>query len=129
MTFAIERAIEAIEELKTLDKDIDYAKPKGQAFNQLPRAIHMVTLAAGGLKQEKINDKPVRYVVNGRGGFPMDMLRHDRSYPVDGDYMHIARSDGTKNVYSVTLVAQNRRSITPARWSSFGWTVTEIEGE
>lgn len=75
-------------------------------------------------------EDPVRFIVRGRGVFPADMLRHDRCYPVDGDINAVTNcllAMGSE--YEVTLVAPNRRSITAARWASFGWTVTRIDGE
>jgi hypothetical protein len=72
-------------------------------------------------------ESPTRFTVKGRGTFPADMLRHDRCWPVDGDINAISqRFDGD---VTITLCAFNRRVITPARWRSFGWVVTDIEGE
>lgn len=75
-------------------------------------------------------DQPTRFTVRGRGVFPADMLRHDHCWPVDGainaisDHTYNNRNDGV----SITLCAQSGRRITPARWRSFGWVVTDIDG-
>ena len=127
MTTAIERTIDAVEELKALDKEIDYAKPRGQAFNHLPRAIHMVGLAAEELKKPSKFDEPARFTVRGKGNFPVDMLRHDQCWPVDGDIFAI--NTPRKQETGLRLCALKRRLITPARWRSFGWVVTDIDGE
>jgi hypothetical protein len=78
-------------------------------------------------------DQPTRFTVKGRGVFPADMLRHDHCYPVDGDINCItnpALTTGVNkdHVAEIVLVAQSGRRITPARWQSFGWVVTEIDG-
>ena len=74
-------------------------------------------------------DEPTRFTVKGRGLFPIDMLRHDHCWPVDGDYNHISRSATSNAEASIVLCAQMRRCITPERWRSFGWVVTDIAGE
>lgn len=121
--------IEALATLAEASKSFDWAKQTGPAQNELIRAIHLAVVHGKELERRQRLDSPTRFTVRGRGGFPMDMMRHDHCWPVDGEYMHIARSDGTKDEYSVTLCAQARRHITPARWASFGWTVTEIDGQ
>lgn len=75
-------------------------------------------------------EQPTRFVVKGRGTFPADMLRHDRCWPVDGD-VHCVTNPALRRGedVEVTMCAFNRRVITPARWRSFGWVVTEIDGE
>jgi hypothetical protein len=73
-------------------------------------------------------ERPTRFTVKGRGTFPADMLRHDRCWPVDGDIHAITTEVGGYEA-TITLCALNRRVITPARWRSFGWVVTDIEGE
>lgn len=75
-------------------------------------------------------EEPTRFTVNGKGTFPADMLRHDHCYPVDGDINCITdrRLSGGQGV-SVVLVAPTRGHITPRRWASFGWIVTDIAGQ
>lgn len=75
-------------------------------------------------------DQPCRFIVKGRGVFPADQLRHDRCWPVDGDINAVTNCLlALGSPYEVVLCAQSRRAITPARWASFGWTITEIDGE
>lgn len=76
-------------------------------------------------------DQPTRFTVAGRGVFPADMLRHDHCWPVDGDLNRVTDPTvrlGERKDVTVTLCAQSGRRITPARWQSFGWVVTEIDG-
>lgn len=69
----------------------------------------------------------IRYVVEGRGSFPVDMLRYDQSYP-DTQSDSGAISDGSWQEGSrrVTLCTDN---VNPnwqpkvERWKSFTWTV------
>ena len=70
---------------------------------------------------------PTRFKVKGKSCFPIDMLRHDQCWPVDGDFQVIATR--TNYEAEVVLCSHKRRLITPARWASFGWVVTEIDGE
>lgn len=55
-----------------------------------------------------------RYVVEGRGHFPHDMLRYDRATLLDeeGDPSETRR-----------LRVEGATRPTPERWASFGWTV------
>jgi len=70
---------------------------------------------------------PHSFTVNGRGAFPLDMLRYDRAYPADGaavDAISIALGDPDAcNIRRVTLRTSDKRNVTPARWGSFGWPV------
>jgi hypothetical protein len=66
--------------------------------------------------------KPIKFTVQGRGDFPWDMLRYDRAYPVTDPSPHRYESEESwRQVRTVELIGQ---SCTPARWSSFSWTVT-----
>ena len=89
----------------------------------------MRALKEEAMTTDRVNtwDEAARFRVRGRGVFPIDMLRHDHCWPVDGDMQAIQeqRRDETE----VTLVAQRRRHITPLRWASFGWIVVGIDGE
>jgi hypothetical protein len=75
-------------------------------------------------------DQPCRFTVKGRGTFPADMLRHDHCWPVDGAINHVTypQTSYPRVDVTVTLCAQSARRITPARWASFGWIVTDIDG-
>jgi hypothetical protein len=75
----------------------------------------------------------LRYSVSGRGGFPVDMLRYDRvgdfDYDrfsgtcegVEGDLTAQSSPENVREVRTVTIAFAH--GCTPARWSSFGWSV------
>lgn len=75
-----------------------------------------------------------RYTVEGRGTFPLDMLRYDASYPAASDDATVIdqdRNEGTfyREIRSVTLihnhVGRSRWEPTYARWESFSWKVID----
>ena len=74
-------------------------------------------------------DQPSRFVVKGASVFPIDMLRHDHCWPVGGDFNRINFKPLGAGEATIELCAQFARCITPLRWASFGWTVTEIGGQ
>lgn len=55
------------------------------------------------------------YTVSGRGYFPADMLRYDGAGMVPREY--------PRYVQEVTEFPVIASRVTPARWSSFGWSV------
>ena len=62
------------------------------------------------------------FKVEGRGTFPVDMLRYDQCWPATTDAaMSIVHLDYSK-VREAEMVSH--RQPTPARWESFGWKVT-----
>lgn len=61
-----------------------------------------------------------RYLVQGRGEFPMDMLRYDEARPFHG----LSEREETR---VVTVIG--RRRPTNARWESFGWRVLDTKIE
>lgn len=64
----------------------------------------------------------MRFIVEGRGPFPVDMLRYDRCFPHDSaDASQILEPRERRKV---TLTTDSPR-VTPARWRSFGWVMTE----
>lgn len=66
------------------------------------------------------------FTVRGRGTFPFDMLRYDTCHPATAED---AIKLGEKDLRVVRLTMQTRTKIrvpTEDRWTSFGWTVTEI---
>lgn len=72
--------------------------------------------------------------VEGRGSFPIDMLRHDACYPRSqqdvNKIIDDRRGDGMQFVQVVhhVLKDENIASIpTTERWSSFGWRVAKVE--
>jgi hypothetical protein len=75
------------------------------------------------------------FIVQGRGAFPMDMLRYDHCYPADtGGAQLIAESweaprPGSQD-RAVTLMATTTHKTwepTKARWNSFGWGVIDVQ--
>jgi len=59
-----------------------------------------------------------RYTVSGRGTFPSDMLRYDDAAAAsDAD---AALMGGSRDLRQINITGQG---CTPARWSSFGWSV------
>ena len=68
--------------------------------------------------------KAYKVTVEGRGTFPLDMLRYDQCYPLKSDdAVNIATGKGERR--KVTLVSDKPFVI--ARWNSFGWSVTKAE--
>jgi hypothetical protein len=73
------------------------------------------------------NERPrqsFRYVVEGIGEFPLDMLRYDNCWPATTlDVAGMA----TESLFGATLrrqvVIHSYRAPTLARWESFGWRV------
>jgi hypothetical protein len=72
------------------------------------------------------------YRVQGRGVFPMDMLRYDAAYPkTERDSNLIIRLLASsedrvrKEPWSVRLYGHTEP--TARRWESFGWQVFEVE--
>lgn len=73
------------------------------------------------------------YSVEGAGPFPVDMLRYDASYPSgQGDVGRITAGDlettETREVELVHVGDNKRWLLTEARWRSFGWRVTKLNG-
>lgn len=75
--------------------------------------------------------------VHGQGAFPFDMLRHDGCYPDSSqDSIAIERTVSrhfTRPADSIVVLRKGHRGrephITPARWASFGWRVTDVRTE
>lgn len=74
------------------------------------------------------------FSVQGRGAFPLDMLRYDGCYPrssedVDGISLtvHNAREEYSKPRYvrltRLGATKSDAERVTPGRWASFGWNV------
>ena len=63
--------------------------------------------------------------VEGRGNFPLDMLRYDNCVAVNANDLL------EKNPRTVQLVRFSLAGnvATVGRWASFGWTVTEDSGK
>ena len=77
----------------------------------------------------------IRCTVTGRGTVPADMLRRDACFPCHPEDVQaiedgLRLEDGYLVTRSVTLVHEDpggRWHPTEGRWSSFEWTVTNIE--
>jgi hypothetical protein len=74
----------------------------------------------------------IKFTVEGRGDFPLDMLRYDRCHPrtgVDAEMM-LTPPEHLRSPRCVTLVALDRDNRfwapTEGRWLSFGWSVIEV---
>jgi hypothetical protein len=68
----------------------------------------------------------VVFVVEGRGEFPIDMLRYDQCWPRrEIDSGTIRRTNETRKVELMCINTTGRKP-TEARWKSFGWTVTTV---
>jgi hypothetical protein len=74
---------------------------------------------------------PVRFVlftVEGRGEFPLDMLRYDAAWPASERDALTAQDREARGVRQVTLrtimhKGSRRPTINVARWHSFGWAL------
>lgn len=67
----------------------------------------------------------VEFHVNGRGIFPLDMLRYDCCFPANGQSAFAIGENGSE-LRTVTLVRfAGTKSWEPTngRWASFGWGV------
>lgn len=67
----------------------------------------------------------VTFQVQGRGSFPIDMLRYDSACPSHENDSHaIDRHDGER-VVTLRRFTKDRAkfSSSPARWASFGWPI------
>lgn len=74
-----------------------------------------------------------RVTVEGRGTFPIDMLRYDRCVPRTGDDVHaivmasIAERPLETRKVSLQMYSTSKEGPTKDRWKSFGWEVIAIE--
>lgn len=65
----------------------------------------------------------ITFVVSGRGRFPVDMLRYDECWPIDGASADALVADDQDARREVKLRSHRRASPTLDRWASFGWHV------
>ena len=63
-----------------------------------------------------------KFVVKGRGRFPLDMLRYDCCYPT-GEFYPGKNNEESRLVEMAAIFPKNW-SPTDQRWRSFGWMVT-----
>jgi hypothetical protein len=63
-----------------------------------------------------------RYIVQGTGPFPVDMLRYDQAWPAREGEVEATQARGSAlerhEVHVMGLALP-----TPARWESFGWRI------
>ena len=63
------------------------------------------------------------FIVEGRGSFPIDMLRHDSCWPyTSSDASQIEHASDRRRV---ALLTDNPVYPTVGRWNSFLWSVVE----
>jgi hypothetical protein len=75
-------------------------------------------------------NRPALFVVEGKGTFPIDMLRHDVATPADAEAVEsIQNIDNVKGIRQIKLRTGRYRYITPDRWASFGWSYVEEKTE
>lgn len=71
-----------------------------------------------------------RFTVEGRGTFPLDMLRYDACFPRTPEAVVKMKGDSNAPTRSVDLLKHHKTkdhpNITPQRWGSFGWGVLTI---
>jgi hypothetical protein len=64
------------------------------------------------------------FIVEGRGEFPLDMLRRDEAFPRDTESAHaIATPDSPKAAPRRVRLGTHGFGPNLDRWLSFGWTV------
>lgn len=73
------------------------------------------------------------FTVEGRGDFPLDMLRYDECWPADGDSaLRLIKKDkedrapGETTFRQVNLRTNRSVNIHPKRWDSFNWKVVKV---
>lgn len=72
--------------------------------------------------------RPGQFEVQGRGPFPLDMLRYDRCFPAsesDSHVIGVTHTPGYRDeAKTIRLtMADPKRQPTAARWESFRWEV------
>lgn len=72
----------------------------------------------------------VHFTVEGRGTFPVDMLRYDTCWPRSQEdtakLERVSRRQHLRDDRPVRIaLSSNGRPPTAARWASFGWKVIE----
>ena len=70
-----------------------------------------------------------RFIVEGKGSFPIDMLRYDHCYPSDMDSILALANRGSSRRVTLGTAHPTKAltGITPARWESFGWRVVSVD--
>lgn len=83
----------------------------------------------GGLPVSKDNPEkyyPTKFLVEGSGEFPIDMLRYDRAVPETEVASNAISREGLRAVRLVRFSSAGKSGPNVARWKSFGWQVTEV---
>lgn len=79
-------------------------------------------------KKETRKVEIVRFVVEGSGEFPIDMLRYDSCFPSKESESRGIASD-RRDLRRVTLEHRGSgQAPTIGRWKSFLWNVVEVDG-
>jgi hypothetical protein len=69
----------------------------------------------------------IEFVVEGRGSFPVDMLRYDTCWPrTESDASIIDSSFQPRNRVTHVVALKGLREPTEGRWESFGYKVREV---
>lgn len=63
------------------------------------------------------------YIVEGRGHFPLDMLRRDSAWPASSDAVNDMTfiKEEASNLRRVEIASHEEPTV--ARWESFGWRI------
>lgn len=72
-------------------------------------------------------NKAIVIEVEGRGAFPVDMLRYDCCSPRDTQAVSEIESSHQRRAVGVPIRLNCWTKPTPERWRSFGWTCKVIE--
>jgi hypothetical protein len=67
--------------------------------------------------------------VQGSGEFPLDMLRYDECFPIDGPSVSALSASDKRSVTLRTFNFRYFNGFPGNRWESFGWKVTHVDGE
>ena len=65
----------------------------------------------------------IRFTVEGEGGFPVDMLRHDTCYPADQASVRSIEVGRIRRQIHLISRTQTPDKPTRERWQSYRWTV------
>lgn len=81
------------------------------------------------MKKKTLKVWETRFVVEGLGDFPFDMLRYDSAFPMTERDAYLAGHTGEMRRVAITSRKVNDTEPTAARWKSFGWTVVGVFNE
>jgi hypothetical protein len=80
----------------------------------------------GEFELAKSQRGPIEFTAEGRGQFPVDMLRYDRCYPKTTNDAVALTGDQQRTVKLVSYRDTGfTREPTKGRWESFGWRVVQ----